>query len=289
MLLIIIVTLVSVLIFVAYKIWGVQKIKTEWLNTTIEALIVFLFMPLCFYFITSYVQDLRNAEENKKNELFQKTLLDTVYSNNANTQQLDELIRLKHQEIFLSSTEDAKKFASKLLADLELKKKGFMELSNSSSELVNRLYLKWKPFFDFVLLAFDDRIDQLSKQDDRIQYSKNGNNPIVYDVDEKKYTRTSLRGLNIEGKTLFHIVYDPGEVREGLCIKNLTVIIYEREYQAFKFHFSEDGITLDPDYKKYSGLGFHSKIDDPLTDEKLREKTIEAINLLISSSYIRRG
>ena len=98
-----------------------------------------------------------------------------------------------------------------------------------------------------------------------------------------------MRGLSINDKALFNIVYDPGQVREGLCIRNLTVIIYEREYQVFKFHFSEEGITLDPDDKKYRELGFHSNLDDPLKDIQLREKTIEIINLLISSSYINRG
>ena len=90
----------------------------------------------------------------------------------------------------------------------------------------------------------------------------------------------------MEGKTLFRIIYDPGQVREGLCIKELVMTIYEGDDQAFKFHFTKNGVILDPDYKKYS-MYVQSNLDDPLEDVKLRKKTIEAINLLISSSYIR--
>jgi hypothetical protein len=90
----------------------------------------------------------------------------------------------------------------------------------------------------------------------------------------------------MEGKTSFRIIYDPGQVREGLCIKELVMTIYEGDDQAFKFHFTKNGVILDPDYKKYR-MHVQSNINDPIEDVKLRKKTIEAINLLISSSYIR--
>ena len=102
----------------------------------------------------------------------------------------------------------------------------------------------------------------------------------------EKYTSAGLRKFEMEGKTLFRIIYDPGQVREGLCIKELVMTIYEGDDQAFKFHFTKNGVILDPDYKKYS-MYIQSNMDDPLEDVKLRKKTIEAVNLLISSSYIR--
>lgn len=284
--LIFIVTIFSFLIFVVFKVLIEKSIKAEWLKITIEAFIIFLFIPLCFYFIASHVQDSKNKEFQAKNEKFQQTPLNTVSSNSANTEQLDEQIKPNHKEIFLSSTEDAKKFVKNLLADLDTRNNELQRLSSNSSELVNKLNLKWKPFFNFVLAAFDDRINELNKHDDRINYTKSGRVPIVYDVDLEKYTSAGLRKFEMEGKTLFRIIYDPGQVREGLCIKELVMTIYEGDDQAFKFHFTKNGVILDPDYKKYR-MHVQSNINDPIEDVKLRKKTIEAINLLISSSYIR--
>lgn len=284
--LIFIVTILSFLIFVVFKVWFEKSIKAEWLKITTEAFIIFLFIPLCFYFIASHVQDNRNKEVQAKNEKFQQTPLNTVSSNTANTEQLDEQIKPIHKEIFLSSNEDAKKFVKNLLADLNTRNNGLQRLSNNSSEMVNKLNLKWKPFFNFVIAAFDDRINELNKYDDRINYTKSGRVPIVYDVSLEKYTSAGLRKFEMEGKTLFRIIYDPGQVREGLCIKELVMTIYEGDDQAFKFHFTKNGVILDPDYKKYS-MHVQSNINDPIEDVKLRKKTIEAINLLITSSYIR--
>jgi hypothetical protein len=285
--LIISVTLASVFVFLIYKVWFDKKIQTEWLKTTIETLIVFLFMPLCFYFITSYVQDIKNKEFQNKIQKFQKTLINTVYSQSIDTEQLNELIRLKHKEIFQSSTVDAEKFANKLLTDLDQKKKELDNLSNNTNQLIRKLYLKWKPFYDFVLSSFDDRVNELIKHDDKVNYDQNDGYTIVYDADIEKHPTYSLRRFEKHGKTLFKINFYPGAVREGLCIKNLTMIIYEQGYQVFKFHFTEDGIILDPDYKKYRMFNANTKKDNPLEDEEFRNKTIEAINLLISSSYLR--
>ncbi|MGD9354024.1 MAG: hypothetical protein PVI72_13940 [Desulfobacterales bacterium] len=284
--LIFIVTIFSFLIFVVFKVWIEKSIKAEWLKITIEAFIIFLFIPLCFYFIASHLQDNKNKGVQAVNEKFQQTPLKTVSSDTANTEQLDEQIKPIHKEIFLSSTEDAKKFVKNLLADLDTRNNELQGLSNNSSELVNKLNLKWKPFFNFVIAAFDDRINELNKYDDRINYTKSGRVPIVYDVGLEKYTSAGLRKFEMEGKTLFRIIYDPGQVREGLCIKELVMTIYEGDDQAFKFHFTKNGVILDPDYKKYR-MHVQSTINDPIEDVKLRKKTIEAINLLISSSYIR--
>ena len=284
--LIFIVTIFSFLIFVAFKVLIEKSIKAEWLKITIEAFIIFLFIPLCFYFIASHVQNNKSKEVQAKNEEFQKAKINTVSSDSFDTEQVDELMNPKYKEIFLSANEDAKIFVKNLLADRDTKNNGLQKLSNKSSELVNKLNLKWKPFFDFVLAAFDDRIYELSKQDDRINYTKSGRVPIVYDVDLEKYTSEGLREFEMEGETLFRITYDPGQVKNGLFVKELLMTIYEKDNQAFKFHFTKNGVILDPDYKKYR-VYVQSNIDDPIDDVKLRKNTIEAINFLITSLYIR--
>ena len=284
--LIFIVTIFSFLIFVVFKVWFEKSIKAEWLKITTEAFIIFLFIPLCFYFIASHVQDNKNKEFQAVNEEFQKAKINTVISDSSDTEQVDELMNPKYKDIFLSANEDAKIFVKNLLADKDTKNNGLQKLSNNSSEMVKKLSLKWKPFFDFVLAAFDDRINELNKYDDRINYTKNGRIPIVYDVGLEKYSNAGLRKFEMEGKTLFRITYDPGQVKEGLWVKELVMTIYEGDDQAFKFHFTKNGVILDPDYKKYS-MYVQSNMNDPLEDVKLRKKTIEAVNLLISSSYVR--
>ena len=294
MLFIIIVVLISVFVFIIYKSYFEKKIKLDWLKIAIEALIIFMFIPLCLYSITAYIQDIKDQRVQSKNEKFQKILLNSIYSDSINLDQLNELIELKHKDIFQSSTEEAEIFTKNLLADIEKKRKGLVELSDNSAAMIKKLYLKWKPFFDFVLATFDDRVDELLKHDNRIEYIKNsGNpkliNPIIYDADLKQYGRTSLRNFTLrseKGVTGFNINYNPGQVREGLCIKELVMTISEGRYQAFQFHFTEDGIRLDPDYKRYK-MRVNSNMNDPLEDVELREKTIETINLLISSIYIR--
>jgi hypothetical protein len=280
---------------VIYRVWGIEFIKSEWLKITIETILIYFFLPLCFYLITSYIEDIRTAKEREKNdkereknELFQKAVLDKMYLNNANKVELDEFIRLKYQDIFHSSTEDAIKFADKLIADLEIKKKKLGDLKNNSSIQINKLYLKWRPFFDFFLSALDNRIDELSKKDKNIQYDKNESSPIVYDVDKVKYIRTLLRSLHIDGKSSFLIAYEPGEVSEGICTKDLVIIISKRGQELIVFKFTEESIIMEPVYKKYNDFRASTKTDDPLNETNLREKTIEAINLLISSAYISR-
>ena len=173
--LIFIVTIFSFLIFVAFKVLIEERIKAKWLKITIEAFIIFLFIPLCFYFIASHVQDNKSKEVQAKNEEFQKAKINTVSSDSFDTEQVDELMNPKYKEIFLSENEDAKIFVKNLLADRDTKNNGLQKLSNNSSEMIKKLSLKWKPFFDFVLAAFDDRIYELSKQDDRINYTKSQN------------------------------------------------------------------------------------------------------------------
>jgi hypothetical protein len=281
-----IVTILSFFIFVVFKVLIEERIKAKWLKITIEAFIIFLFIPLCFYFIASHVQDNKSKEVQVKNEEFQKAKINTVSSYSSDTEQVGELMNPNYKDIFLSANEDAKIFVKNLLADRDTKNNGLQKLSNNSSELVKKLNLKWKPFFDFVLAAFDNRIYELNKQDDRINYTKSGRIPIVYDVDLEKYTSEGLREFEMEGKTLFRIIYDPGQVKDGLCVKELLMTIYEGDNQAFKFHFTKNGVILDPDYKKYR-VYVQSNINDPIEDVKLRKNTIEAINLLITSSYIR--
>ena len=185
-----------------FKVLIEKSMKAEWLKITIEAFIIFLFIPLCFYFIASHVQDNKNKKVLSENEKFQQTPLNTVSSITANTEQLDEIIKPIHKEIFLSSTEDAKKFVKNLLADSDTRGNESQGLSNNSSGLVNKLNLKWKPFFNFVLSAFDDRINELNKYDDRINYTKSGRVPIVYDVGLEKYTSAGLRKFEMEDKNI---------------------------------------------------------------------------------------
>lgn len=281
-----IVTIFSFFIFVVFKVLIEERIEAKWLKITIEAFIIFLFIPLCFYFIASHVQDNKSKEVQAENEEFQKATQNTVISDSSDTEQVDEVINPKYKEIFLSENEDAKIFVENLLADKGKKNYGLQKLSNNSSEMVKKLNLKWKLFFDFVLAAFDDRIYELSKQDDRIIYTKSGGVPIVYDVDLENYTSAGLREFEMEGKTLFRITYDPGQVKDGLWVKELLMTIYEGDNQAFKFHFTKNGVILDPDIKKYR-FYVQSNINDPIEDVKLRKNTVEAINLLITSSYIR--
>ena len=271
-----------------FKVLIEERIEAKWLKITIEAFIIFLFIPLCFYFIASHVQDNKSKEVQTKNEEFRKKTQKTASSDSSDTEQVDELMNPKYKKIFLSENEDAKIFVKNLLADKDTKNNGLQKLSDNSSEMVKKLNLKWKPFFDFVLAAFDDRIYELSKQDDRINYTKSGGVPIVYDVDLENYTSAGLREFEMEGRTLFRITYDPGQVKDGLWVKELLISIYEGDNQAFKFHFTKNGVILDPDNKKYR-FYVQSNINDPIEDVKLRKNTIEAINLLITSSYISSG
>jgi hypothetical protein len=202
-----IVTIFSFLIFVVFKVLIEERIEVKWLKITIEAFIIFLFIPLCFYFISSHVQDNKSKEVQAKNEKIQKAKPNTVISDSSDTEQVDELMNPKYKEIFLSENEDAKIFVKNLLADKDTMNNGLQKLSNNSSELIKKLSLKWKPFFDFVLAAFDERIYELSKQDDRINYTKSGGVPIVYDVDLENYKSAGLREFEIEGKKLFRITY----------------------------------------------------------------------------------
>jgi len=236
--------------------------------------------------LTTYLQNIKDDRE--KNDLLQKTLLDTVYLNNVNKDQLDTLIRLKHKDIFHSSTEDAKAFANQLMADLEMKKIKLEGLKNDSSGTIKKLYLKWRPFFEFFLTTIDSRIDELVKRDNKIQFDKNESSPIVYDVDKAKYIRTLLRSVHIDGKSSFLITYEPGEVSEGLCTKDLKIIISKRGQELIVFEFTEEGINLKPIYRKYKDFCISIKMDDPLSDIKLREKTVDTINLLVTSAYISR-
>lgn len=280
MLLIVGVTLLSALVFIIYKAWIENIIQATWAKIAIESLMVILFIPLCSYFITSYVKDKQDNE-------FQQAVLKGIYSNSVDMKQLDEFIQLKYRDIFNSSTEDASAFAKKLLNELDKNKDKFIDLSKQSEEVIRKLYLKWKPFYEFMLSTIDNRIGELAKYDNTIEYHKIGHNPIIYDAELKQYTLTALRYLNIKGKTSFMIYYQPGIVRQGLLIKNFVITFTEPPYHAFELEFSEDGISLNPDYKKYNMLRSRTINDDPLDDTEFKEKTIQAINILISSSYIR--
>ena len=65
-----IVTILSFFIFVVFKVLIEERIKAKWLKITIEAFIIFLFIPLCFYFIASHVQDNKSKKVQAKNEEF---------------------------------------------------------------------------------------------------------------------------------------------------------------------------------------------------------------------------
>ena len=73
-----IVTIFSFLIFVVFKVLIEERIEVKWLKITIEAFIIFLFIPLCFYFISSHVQDNKSKEVQAKNEKIQKAKPNTV-------------------------------------------------------------------------------------------------------------------------------------------------------------------------------------------------------------------
>ena len=146
-----IVTIFSFLIFVVFKVLIEERIEVKWLKITIEAFIIFLFIPLCFYFISSHVQDNKSKEVQAKNEKIQKAKPNTVISDSSDTEQVDELMNPKYKEIFLSENEDAKIFVKNLLADKDTMNNGLQKLSNNSSEMIKKLSLKWKPFFDLCL------------------------------------------------------------------------------------------------------------------------------------------
>ena len=101
----------------------------------IEAFIIFLFIPICFYFIASHVQDNKNKEVQAVNEKFTKNatkhgLVQIQLIQNI----LMNIIKPIHKEIFLSSNEDAKKFVKNLLADLDTRNNDLQRLSNNSSD-----------------------------------------------------------------------------------------------------------------------------------------------------------
>lgn len=164
-------------------------------------------------------------------------------------------------------------------------------VSISSHEKINKLRLKWKPVFDFVMETFDSKISELIKKGVNLNIDDKSEDVIIYDADKKQHGLKSLRSVQKDRQPSIRVLYIPGAVREGFLIKNLEVYFFERtkvgkEHKVYSLYFSEDSVTLDSDYGKYDRFDTHD-LDGFLENSEIRKRIVEAINLYIESSVNR--
>jgi len=282
---IIILAIVSIIIYILFKVIFEAKIKNKWFRVIIEVSLVFLIIPVFTNLIMTFFQ----REQLEKEEQFRTSVMTSIIEDKMSSKDIEELIFYKYKNIFESSEEEAKLWVNNFLKTLPDKKSELDSLSEKSEEYIGKLTLKWKPTCDLILKQFDDRINELIKQNENIKIEKENYNLII-DVDSNKYEVPKVRSVEFTNGNSIFINFEPAKIQRGILIEGIEIVFFEQlkngyTINAFSIDLDQRLYQINPRNERYKSIDTRTN-QNPIKDDNFRKKISESLNKIISSVYL---
>ena len=162
-------------------------------------------------------------------------------------------------------------------------------MSEKSEEYIDKLTLKWKPTCDLILKQFDDRINELIKQNENIKIKKENYNLII-DVDSNKYEVLKVRIVEFPNSNSIFISFEPAKIQRGLLIEGIEIVFFEQlkngnTTTVFSIDLDQNLYQINPRNERYRSIDSRTN-QNPIEDDNFRKKISEALNKIISSVYL---
>src|SRR5262245_33695629 len=147
----------------------------------------------------------------------QKQIIELLGSKILDTRQLEELMASKYAALFVSSHEDAAKWAKDLVESSQANEAEIKSLALSEKELAEKLTLRLKPLSNFVLQEFDSRMLELTKRGLLYpqQFTPDDANLEFIVFNKQPRFRIMVRDIEFKNGGGIHIYLDQGQVRSG--------------------------------------------------------------------------
>ena len=273
------------IIYIIFRVKFETKIKHKWAQVIIEVILIFLIIPICINLLMPIFQ----IKQLEKEEQFRIAVMDSIVKNKMNSEDIEELIFYKYKNIFESSEEEAKLWVNNFLKTLPDKKLELNSLSKKSEEYIDKLNLEWKPTCELVLKQFDNRINELIKQNENIKIEKENYNLII-NVDSNKYEVQKIRIVEFPNGNSIFINFEPASIQRGILIEGIEIVFFEQLKNAytvavFSLNLDQQLYQINPRNKRYKSVDCRTN-KNPMEDDNFRNKISEAINEIISSVYL---
>jgi len=271
--------------YIFFKAIFKDKIKNKWIRIITEAILLLLVIPICINLLMPFFQ----REQLEKEEQFRNSVMNAIVKEYMSSEDIEDLIYNKYKNIFESSEEEAKLWATNFLKTLPEKKSELESLSEKSEEYIDKLTLKWKPTCDLILKQFDDRINELIKRDENIKIEKEYYNLII-DVDKNKYEVPKVRFVEFPNGNSIFISFEPAKIQRGFLIEGIEIVFFEQLKNGyttndFAINLDRDLSQINPRNERYKNIDIRTN-KNPIEDDNFRKKTSEALNKIISSVYL---
>lgn len=282
---IIIITIIFLIIYIIFRVKFETKIKHKRTQVIIEVILIFLIIPICINLLMPIFQ----IKQLEKEEQFRIAVMDSIVKNKMNSEDIEELIFYKYKNIFESSEEEAKLWVNNFLKTLPDKKLELNSLSKKSEEYIDKLNLEWKPTCELVLKQFDNRINELIKQNENIKIEKENYNLII-NVDSNKYKVQKIRIVEFPNGNSIFINFEPARIQRGILIEGIEIVFFEQlkngyTCAVFSINLDQQLFQINPRNKRYESIDCRTN-KNPMEDDNFRNKISEAINKIISSVYL---
>ena len=285
MLVAIIIVLVLVTILVVYELWLKERLRKRWLQITISIIFAAILSPAVFHIITT--QTNRDREESEQS--FQDAVLKALYNQNADYKDLQELIKLKYKDVFLSTEQEADQWVEDFLNKLSQMRVKQETLKDENQMLVAKLELQWGPLYKYLLTSFDKRAEGLASRLENISIESH-DAPLVKS-DQVNQSQVYLRNITFPNGNQLKVQVHTAVVEHGMVTWYPNLIFSEStkggQNTVFVVTFRDNQFELSGGHPRHQGFIDEVKSQaDPLGNRQFLAGIKKAMNRAFESGLL---
>lgn len=285
MLVAIIIVLVLVTILVVYELWLKERLRKRWLQITISIIFAAILSPAVFHIITT--QTNRDREESEQS--FQDAVLKALYNQNADYKDLQELIKLKYKDVFLSTEQEADQWVEDFLNKLSQMRVKQETLKDENQMLVAKLELQWGPLYKYLLTSFDKRAEGLASRLENISIESH-DAPLVQS-DQVNQSQLYLRNITFPNGNQLKVEVHTAVVEYGIVTWYPNLIFSEStkggQNTVFVVTFRDNQFELIGGHPRHQGFIDEVKSQtDPLGNQQFLAGIKKAMNRAFESGLL---
>jgi hypothetical protein len=251
-------------------------------------LIVVMILVACLSGVAIYLDHQRGVDQARR----EAKILGAFMTNETNSKALKELLPILSRKIFQTGQDSAQSWVKQFYNSFSVQVSDMAKLSQAGMELADVLSLRWSPFYFYVLHYIDAVADSMAKEEPDIKIEKLDLDIVI--ANNFAGVNEMIRRITFPNGNNLMVKLNPGKIERGTITAYPKMDFYEivnGQYSkvAFFIKFTEQSTMIAPNsnnIKYVTWLKEHSTEIEPLKDEELKARFVEAIQKTIRHLYI---
>jgi hypothetical protein len=250
-------------------------------------------LTILIWLVTSAILifDYNDLKKLNSMESDQTMILKQIRAAQGDDEILNNYVTAQRVVIDKLASHSSSDFINELRNTVDEKSEKRGELNSVGEKLAAEFQVRLIPMQDFILAQLDRRMEALKEDGTILKIEKHDQSKSPVVVVEKRAENIRIRDYEFKAGSHLYVNQKPMFIRSGKASDSLLLSIYFNMPAYYRiglvrFDFYQDRSIIHNEFKEALGFEDYTSNDNPMSDKKLIDNIVEAINKSILYSIV---